>query len=258
MRAVRSRLLGMLVAALLGVLAFASSAQAITELASGFFINGVQAGALKASIAAKQLGRSTISVPGLNIEINCEKFSIVFGAINSTSDAEGTLLFEECTVLNTSGGLVEQPCHIVVNHTGDKRLHLTAKGLLLPAELNDGTPAILVEKLEAKMLTEEGTECVLPKTTVMKGELCLKVDKNHTVEPELLASEAIQKSCNPRLTLEGTEFSGTLAERQKLEAEGKAFLDIMFFGVNEAFTTAKVDVRLSGIHNGMTLGVLLI
>ena len=93
----------------------------------------------------------------------------------------------------------------------------------MPAELNDGTPAILAEKIEATVLMEEGIECILPKTTIIKGEVCLKVARNHTVEIEVLASEAIQKSCNPRLTLEGTEFSGTLAERNTKEAEGKAF-----------------------------------
>ena len=113
---------------------------------------------------------------------------------------------------------------------------------------------------------EEGTECTLPKTTTITGELCLKVDKNHTIEPELLAGEAIQKSSNPRLTLEGTEFSGTLAERNAKEAEGKGFLDKILFGVNEAFITAKASISLfnsvqggeNKIHLGLSLGVLLI
>jgi hypothetical protein len=258
----KSRLAGVLIAAALGVLAFASSAQAITELASGFFINGAQVGALKASFTKKQLGRGTLAIPALNTEINCEKFSVTNGFINSTTDGEGTFLYEECSVLTITGGLVEQPCNIVVTHTGDKKHHITATALLLPAELTDGSPAILVE-FKGKILMEEGTECTLPKTTEIKGEVCFKIakegiHKNETVEPELETNEAIQKSCNPRLTLEGTEFSGTLAEREKLEKEGKGFLDKILFGVNEAFVTAKADIALSGVHLGKTLGVLLI
>ena len=257
MRSVKSRLLGISVVAALGALAFASSAQAITELASGFFIGGVQVGALKATIAAKQLGVGTIAIPALNTEINCNKFSAISGFINSTTDGEGTFLLEECTVLTISAK-AEQACHIVANHVGDKRLHITAKGLLLPAELTDGTPAVLADKLEATVLMEEGTECTLPKTTKLTGELCLKVEGNHTVEPVLAASEAIQGMCNPRLTLEGLEFSGTLAERNTKEAEGKGFLDKMLFGVNPAFTTVKAAIKLTGAHEGKTLGVLLI
>ena len=250
--------IGLLAAMVIGVLAFAASAQAITELGSGFFIGGVQSGALTATVTAKQLGRGTLLVPALNTEINCEKFSILEGKINSTTDGSGQLLYEECTVLTISGGLIEQPCHIIVNHTTDLRLHITATALLLPAELTDGTPAVLAEKIEAKVLILEGTECTLPKTTVIKGELCLKVDKNHTVEPELLASEEIQGLCNPRLTLEGIEFSGTEAERNKLEAEGKGFLDKLLFGINPAFVVGKADITLIAPHAGKTLGVLLI
>lgn len=77
MRSARTLLPGLLAMAVLGVLAFASSAQAITELGSGFFVGGVQAGVSKGSVEAKQLGRSTISVPALSMEINCEKFSLV-------------------------------------------------------------------------------------------------------------------------------------------------------------------------------------
>ena len=260
---------GLLAVALIGVMAFAASAQAIKELASNFFINNIPV-ALKVIIEAKQLGRGTLLVPALNTEINCEKFQITNGFINNATDAEGSLLYEECTVLTITPELKEQPCHIVVNHTGDKRLHITAKALLLPAELNDATggPAVLAEKIEATVLMEEGTECTLPKTTKITGELCLKIGNkivekkevttNHTTEPILESSEAIQKSCNPRLTLEGTEFSGTEEERKKLEAEGKGFLDKLLFGVNEAFVDGSADVFAGGVHAGFKLGVLLI
>jgi hypothetical protein len=263
----KKNVLGLLVAAALGLMAFAASAQAIAELGSGFFINGAQVGALKASVTGKQIGRGTLLIPALKLEVNCEKFKILSGFVNTTTDGEGQLLYEECTVLinekNEKGetiSLIEAPgCTLVTSHPGPNQPHITAIALLLPAELNDGTPAVLAEKIEAKVLTKEGTGCVLPKTTIIKGEACFKVVKNHTVEPELESSEAIQKSCNPRLTLEGIEASGTLAEREKIEAEGKGFLDKLLFGINESFVDGKASVALSSEgHKEKTLGVLLI
>jgi hypothetical protein len=259
------RLAGVLAAAVLGVLAFASSAQAITELGSGFFIGGAQAGALLATLSGKQTSAvSSFLIPALKLEINCTGFSVVSGAIESTTLAEGKLLFEGCTVLtnekNAEGKTVLAEafgCEIVVNHTGDNRHHITATGKILPAELTDGSPAVLLEGTK-NVLTAEGKGCLLPKTTVVKGEICLKVLKNHTAEPEFESSEAIQKSCNPRLTLEGIEFSGTLADREKLEAEGKGFLDKVLFGINESFLDIKASLFATGAHALKTLGVLLI
>jgi hypothetical protein len=241
---------GLLVAAALGVLAFAASAQA-TALLSGFFINGASAG-LKASAAAKQLGRGTLLIPALKTEINCEKFTITNAFVNSAADGEGTLLYEDCTVLVNEGVKLEEAfgCEIVTNHLlGVQAHHITAKALLLPAELTDNTPAILAEKIEATVLVHEELGCLLPKTTTIKGVLCLKIDGNHTVEPELLASQALQGECKPRPVLESThESSGA-------EAQVK---DKLLFGINEAFVVGKADVSLTGPHNGLTLGVLLI
>jgi hypothetical protein len=250
----------LVVAAALGVLVFATSAQAVTELASGFFVNGTQiAGTLNATVSAEQVGRGTLLVPAINVEINCEKFSIVSGVINTVSHAEGKLLYEECTALELGGTLSELTgCELVVNHEGDNRHHVTASAIILPAELKDGTPAVLAEKIEAKVLTKAETGCILPKTTNVTGELCLKVDGNHTLEPELLASQAIQGECRARLTLEGTEVTGTTAEIEKLEKEGKAFLDELKFGANPAFVDGKAKIKLTGAHEGKTIGVLLI
>jgi hypothetical protein len=255
-----SRLAGVLATAMLGVLAFTSSAQAITELGSGFFIGGAQAGALLALIGVQQTSAvSTLLVPALKIEINCTEVSVTSGAIESTTLAEGKLLYEGCTILTNEGVKLEElpGCEIVVNHTGDNKHHITFTAKILPAELADGTPAVLFEG-SGNVLTREGTGCVLPKTTVVKGEICLKVLKNHTAEPELESSEVIQKSCNPRLTLEGIEFSGTLAEREKREAEGKGFLDKLLFGIHEAFLDGKVAIFATGLHAFKTLGILLI
>jgi hypothetical protein len=261
MRSAKSRLLGLLAAAVLGVLAFAASAQAVTELGSGFFIGGAQVGALKASATGKGLGTGTFSVPALKLEINCAKFLIVKGFVNSTTDGEVELLHEECTVLTNEGAKLEEAfgCEIVTNHEGGvQKHHITVTALLLPAELKDGTPAVLAEKIKALVLTKPEVGCLLPKTTTIAGEACFKVEKNHSVEFQFATSQAIQGECKARLTLEGTEVSGTTAEVEKLETEGKAFLDKLLFGVNESFIEAKADVALTGAHESKTLGVLLI
>jgi hypothetical protein len=140
-------------------------------------------------------------------------------------------------------------CEIVVNHTGNNAHHITATALLLPAELTDGSPAVLAEKIVANVLTKEGTGCVLPKTTVFKGELCLKVENNHTVEPTLTASQAIQESCSPSPVLESKE--------EKTAAEG-GIKNKLLFGINETFLDGKASFALSGVHKGLALGVLLI
>jgi hypothetical protein len=243
------RLTGELAAAVLGVLAFASSAQAI-PLQSGFFIGGAQAGALLATLGGKQISpAATLLVPALKIEINCKKFSVPKGSIESATLAEAQLLYEECTVLTNEGAKLEETlCELVVNHTGDNKHHITATGKILPAELTDGTPAVLVEGT-AVVLTKEGTGCVLPKTTNIKGEICLKVLKNHTAEPEVESSQAIQESCRPRSALESTE--------EKTVAEG-GIKDKVLFGINESFLDTKASVIATGVHLGKTLGILLI
>jgi len=238
-------LLGLLVVAVFGVLAFATSAQA--AIPQFVYKNGLgtEISVLLASIVANQLGRGTLSIPALNAEINCEKFSIVSGEINTATDASGELLYEECTALEESAPLGELTgCLIVVNHTGDNRHHITAKALILPAELTDGSYAVLAEKIEATVLTIEGEGCLLPKTTKIKGELCLKVDNNESVEPELLASTEIQGLCKERTSLEAL-------------SEGGGVKDKLLFGAQEAFVTGKADVHLTGEHNGYSLGVLL-
>jgi hypothetical protein len=237
------------------MMAFASSAQAI-PLQSGFFIGGAQAGALLATLGGEQVSAvATLLVSALKIEINCTKFSVANGAIESTTLAEGKLLFEECTVLinqkNEKGETILEEafgCEIITNHTGDNKHHITAAGKVLPAELTDGTPAVLVEGT-ANVLTHEALGCILPKTTVIKGELCLKVDNNHAVKPQVLGSEAIQKSCRPRSALESTE--------EKTVAEG-GVADKLLFGINESFVVGTAAVFATGPHLGKTLGVLLI
>jgi hypothetical protein len=267
-------LLGLLVVAALGVMAFAASAQALTpkyliaKVAVPEALKATVTGALEAGTVG------TLLIPALNSEINCTAFKVQEGLIDTGTDAKGKLLYENCTVAAISP-LEALPCHIVVNHEigekADKRLHITATALILPAELTDNvTPALLAENIEAKVLMEEGTGCPLPKTTLIKGELCLKIaaGTNDTAAP-LIFSEKTEKvdtqaECKPRTALNGgTEIDVSKLTKAEIEAREKAvpptlFLDELLFGTQKAFVDGKAILSLTGEkHIGKTLGVSL-
>jgi hypothetical protein len=255
-------LLGLLAA--LSLLAFSASAQALTPN----FVYKNKAGTevfLLAKITAKQLGRGTLSIPGLNSEVNCEKFSISGGAIETATDAVGTLTYEECTALELKAPLGELAnCEIVTPEhetTGGLPHNITATALILPAELKNGEPALLAEGIVSKIVTKKEVGCLLPALTTIKGEVCLKIDSNDTVLPELLASEAIQGECRARPTLEAlTELSGPekeIIEREALKPP-TAFLDELLFGAQKSFITGTAAVSFpAGEHEGFKLAVFL-
>lgn len=242
-------LLGVLAIAALGVAAFAATAQALTPK----FLVGKKAvvAGLNAVLEGVQIGRETLSVPTLNLEINCEKVSVSEGLIVSGTEAKGGLVFEECTMLELKAPLEELPCNI-------KNKKIPGKGTVIPAELKNGEPAILVSKGEALIGIESGTGCPLPLDNIVTGDLCVKIETNDTVKPVGSTSQVIQAECRARSSLGGPEISGTPAEIEKLEKEGKAFLDEEKYGTQLSFVTGKGEVFLSGeIHKGLTLGVSL-
>jgi len=236
-------LAGLLVVVALGVMAFASSAQALVPK---FFVGGTLAAAgLNAPVEAKQVGRGTLLVPTLNLEINCEKFSVASGVLTGPTDVEGKLLYEECTALEVTAPLAELPCHVI----DEGKLHVTAKALLLPAELKGVTeplpPAILAEKIEATVKFLSGTGCPLPLESKIKGEVCLKIEGNHTVKPKIVTNATIQAECKERPTLEAL-------------TEGAGVKDKLLYGTQEAFVDGTAEVFLGGAaHVGKTIGVLL-
>jgi len=250
--------LGLLLVVALGLLAFAGSAQAVML---GFLINKKpvepKAGeVLKATAGATQVGTGTLLIPGLNVEINCTGFTVQEGNLNSPTDASGKLLYEGCTALSITPLAELEGCEIVTpehEEVGGAPHHVTATGLILPAELTDkksGTeelePALLIEKIEAKVVTHKELGCILPALTTVKGELCIKIDENDTVEPLLLSSQAIQGLCKPKKVLE-----------ELGEGEGE-IKDKLLFGAQEAFIDGSARVFLTGAHNGLTLGVSLL
>jgi len=246
MRSRRSAYANVAVAVALGMLVLSASAQALTPQFVFKNTSGTDVAVLKATISANQIGTGTLSIPGLNVKINCENFSVQNGVINTATDAEIKLLYKGCTALEEAAPSGElSGCDLVVNHTGANSHHITASALLLPAErlLPEG-PAILAEKIEATVLTKEGQGCILPKTTKIKGELCLLIQGNEFVTPELSASQTSE--CKERPTLESLS-----------EGFGSGVKDKLLFGIQEAFVTARVAVSLSGEHLGYSLGVLL-
>ncbi len=266
------RSLCLLAATVLGLLASAPTAEAHEPQ---FLINGKPVGTLTATVTLVQVGSGYLSIPGLNFELKCETLTTLEGVISTSTDAKGTISFTGCTTLSISKlGTAEQeiPCEV-----GEP---IKAEALLLPAELINGEPAVLAEKLKSLVqLFEPKSEltkpCVLPEDNTVRGELCLKLDKSDTVEPTVLASQEIQGECKARFALEGLckdlekeylEKEGkdklckelTKEEAEKAEKEGKAFLDKMLYGAQEIFVNRTVKISLTGAHAGLTFGVSLL
>jgi hypothetical protein len=235
--------------AAVGALALATGAQALTPQFVYKNKAGTEVTVLLAKISGEQLGRGTLSIPGLNAEINCEGLTMS-GSIETASDAVAILLFEECTALSITPTLVELiGCEIVTpehEELGGGPHHITATALLLPTELTNGEPALLAEGVSAKIVFHKELGCLLPILTTLKGEICIKIDGNETTRPELLMSQTIQGECKERPSLEAL-------------TEGAGFKDKLLYGTQPAFLTSRADVAFEagGPHEGYTLGVLL-
>ena len=240
-------LFGLLAVAALGVMAFASSAQALTP--EFLIAKKLPAAGLNARVTGKiEKGTvSTLLIPALNTEINCTGFTVQEGIILTGIDADVTLLYEGCTALEEAAPLQELAgCEIVTADTGSVQKHITARFLILPTELTGGTFALLAERIEAVILTKPEQGCLLPTTTKIKGEVCFKITAatNDTVEPLIESNKTIQGECVERTALEGPTI-------------GKGFKDKLLFGTQEAFVDGKAILKLIGVHEGLTLGVSL-
>lgn len=234
-------LLGLMAVVALGVMAFASTAQAVeTE----FLVNGKLA--LAATLGGAQVGTGTLLLPALKTEVNCTGFTVQEGKINTGLDANGKLLYEGCTAL-----VLELPtktelpgCQIIVNEaSGDLKTHISATALILPVEFADGTYGILAEDIKALILFLKGKGCVLPLDNTVSGDLCFRIDGNNTAKPLILTNEKIQTECPERVALKG--------------AQGAGVKDSLLYGAQTAFVDGTAHVFLLGEHNGQNLGVLL-
>lgn len=239
-------LLGTVVIAVLGLMALAGSAQAVTPL-----FNVGKSTALHASFGAVQEEPSTFLVPALNIEIKCPGMELQEGLLLAGGQiAHIRLLYTECKVFEFALPLAEIPaCHVsdVAGGRADL-LHITFSALVLPVEFASGDYGMLVEKIAAQInfLPEMG--CPLPLKNILKGEICglIEPEKNDTTKPLVLFSQAIQGTC-PEKVLEALG-----------DPVGVKVKDKLLFGVNEAFLDSRLEMFLVGAHAGMTFGVLLL
>jgi hypothetical protein len=237
----KSSLAGLVAVAALGVMAFASSAQAGPL---DFYVNGVpNPTTLHVELEGNQVGTTNaLLLPSLGVEIKCAVLKVVEGLLLGPDEITGKLLFETCKVFEIIGLKELTNCHIIASAT-DARLHITASGKGLPAITTGGSPAVLIEG-KSLVLIKQPSTCVLPEHTVIKGEVCLKIDTNHTTPLLLLTNETIQVECTARVLEALGDPAGTKVK------------DKLLFGVNEAFLDLHANVFGERPHADSTLGVL--
>jgi hypothetical protein len=232
-----------MVTAAFGIMAFASSAQAGPL---DFYVNGVpNPTTLHVELTGEQIGTANaMLLPSFGVEIKCGTMTVQEGLLLGPDEITGKLLFETCKVFNSAGLAELANCHIIASTT-DARLHITASGKLLPAITTGGSPAVLVEG-KSLVLIKQPSTCVLPEHTVIKGEICLKIDTNHTTPLLLLSNETIQGECTPRVLEALGDPAGTKVK------------DKILFGTNEAFLDTHINLRgkPGTAHANATLGVL--
>ena len=232
---------GLMVMAALGVMVFASSAQAVTPQ---FNLGGV---VKEFTVTGSQEGTGSLSIPVLKVEINCTELEVLEGLVLSGTDADARLLYKGCEVF-TLPGLGASECHVSdVDTSNPSKLHITVlKALLLPVEFPDGTYGVLAEGLNIQVNFLPGTGCTLPLKNVIKGEVCFRISGgNDTSELLIKSSETIQTECPKRIVLEGLESNPV----------GGTFEDKLLFGVNPAFVTGSAVLTDVG---GGSIGVLLL
>jgi hypothetical protein len=235
-----ARLLGLLVVAALGVMAFAASAQAVVP---GFLIAKKAVGALKATAVGAQEGVGTMLVPGLNFKLSCTTMTTDAGNVEGNLIGSATLLYSGCTTLSITKSPEEIHCHV--------KEPITATGILLPAELTSGAFAVLAEKIKAlitlhlKNTPVLGTDpCVLPLDNTVTGEVCfeIKAATNDTVKPLAYTDATVQ--CKERPALEAL-------------TEGAGVKDVVKYGAQTVTLDGAAELSLTGAHAGLTLGVSL-
>jgi len=219
--------LGLVVVAALAVMAFASTAQALTPL---FYKNGSPVAALQTLEGVIENSPSTLLVKALNFKLNCTGFTVSGGEVETNLKGKATLLYEGCTALNFTTGEELAACHVSFSAVLPNVLHVQATAVLLPAELLNGNPAILAEDISALIRFLSGVGCALPLDSTVTGDLCLAVTENHTKEVLVASDTTIQTECRPRETLKGPELaSGGLKDKllygaQESFVDGKAFI----------------------------------
>jgi hypothetical protein len=233
-------LLGLLVVAVLGVMALAASAQALTPK---FNKGAGETGEFE--VTGTQEGTGTLLVPASNLSLQCPEFEVNEGiALTGGLIAHFKLLYKNCKPFEHKEPKAELPCHVSDVAGGKPELlHITASFLALPVEISAGVYGILVEKISVQINFLSGTGCPLPLKNTIKGEVCFKITAgNDTTEPLIQSNETIQGEC-PAVPLEGA---------------GEPVKDKLLFGVNPAFIVSSAVLQGKGAAAGKTIGVLLL
>jgi len=242
--------LGLSLIAALGLMALTAAgaqAEALKGVAGKMLIGGAEA-PIGTTTLGEQEGSATLSVPGLNFEIVCEKLKILEGKVIGKGRALVTLLHEGCVMWGTK--LVEGktvlttklPCEILEDASPFAGGSIIDKLILLVVlhEVSAGVSDTFILVAGDKEGTEEGplasvlfttpSECPLPKLSQITGSYVLKVTLGD-------------------LNLGQKEELYVLATASKAFSSSGLFTDKLNFGVNEAFIDGSTLMWLASDAN---------
>ncbi len=209
----------------------AGSAQAEGE----FKIGGktfAELGIEKEAIEGGQKGVGTISVPKLNIEINCQK-GPASGTLLKGGTGHATITEKECTVLNGTTKAEMKSCPIGEEKEGK---FVTTSSFPIPliflAKLVGTAVHVLVEPNPNQPLAvlTFGPECALPSPVKITGTFSALAPEKESVEQEF--------SFN----------TGSKAGKEEQELLG----DKVLYASNEALIVSITGFRLAGTHVTLT------
>lgn len=193
----------------------------LSSLLGTYLIN--LAAALLATFTGTQIGASQFSIPGRNLEIECQTLHLTEGKIESSSDARAKATYLECVALRLDDGK-PLPCEFVGLGT------FAALFLILPIT-HGGENFLLFEPASGSAFTvvafKEGTECPLPLNNPASGSISASVDALDAVVQLILFSKSIQ-------LLTG---------------------DVLRFGGFPSYIERHAGIELIGEHLGEKLGI---
>jgi hypothetical protein len=213
------RAFGLALVAALGLMAFMAVAAQAENLAgtAGLFLVNKEGALAKAGVTfdVKQVGVGALSVKGRNLGILCGEALITGEFLNDKealgkAEFKGDCLAFEYAEIEKAGVTHKTPLACIVDEP-----IIVEKALALP-RIHNSEPYVLLEEDGAAFTTVVLLKCALPEKNVIKGSLAVKVDNSDTIEPTVLASEAIQT-----LLLGSLSFGGFAAQ---LKGEGKGKL----------------------------------
>jgi hypothetical protein len=198
----------------LGLIASTSNAQA-----GEFQIEGKAA--LLATVTGKQEGKLSLSIPELDVLVECSEGSILTaGEILNAKEGLVKMLFSGCLALSYKKG-TKLPCTVDDLESTLRMLPVSHAGNAYVLFQPDGT-----ELLTTILLL--GVNCPLPNENPIKGSVVGQVTTNHQVVDLITFSPAIQQLVGDKLT----------------------------YGPLASFITGSITLELTGAHAGLEFGVV--